>query len=185
MNRSTVPEPPLTRFYDLSDLSEAGDEVTIAAKADDLPRLAAWLGVDAVEQFVAVVTLRRLAANRFLYEAAAQADILQTCVVSLRPVKSHLAFQISRALQLADRRRRAVEAEAESGGVVTLSIGEEEGPEDLDSPHYDLAVPVLEETVLRIDPYPRAEGVEFEPISETATPRENPFAVLKQLKERR
>ena len=40
---------------------------------------------------------------------------------------------------------------------------EEDAPEEIDSLHYDLAAPLIEEFVLAIDPYPRAPGVEFRP----------------------
>ncbi len=183
MTRSTAPEPPLTRHYDLSGLSEAGDEVAIIAKPDDLPRLAKWLGVDAMTSFDATVTPRRLGANRFLYEATLNADIVQTCVASLKPVKSHFDAQISRVLHLAGRRRHGTPA-SETVGTITLSVDEEDGPEEIDSPRYDLAAPLLEELLLRIDPYPRAESVEFESPPEAAEAKENPFGVLKQLKDR-
>ncbi len=38
---------------------------------------------------------------------------------------------------------------------------EEDAPEEIDSLHYDLAAPLVEEFVLAIDPYPRAPGVAF------------------------
>ena len=47
---------------------------------------------------------------------------------------------------------------------------------------YDLAVPVLEELVLAIDPYPRASGVAFEAPQDDADSPVHPFAALKQLK---
>ena len=47
---------------------------------------------------------------------------------------------------------------------------------------YDLAVPVLEEFVLAIDPYPRKDGTASRrPRNRTLAP-ESPFAVLKRLK---
>jgi hypothetical protein len=63
-----------------------------------------------------------------------------------------------------------------------LDLAKEEGPEEIQSLHYDLAVPVLEEYVLSLEPYPRRPGVAFTPKSEPSEPPESPFAVLKGLK---
>jgi len=58
----------------------------------------------------------------------------------------------------------------------------EDGPEEISSLHLDLAVPVLEEFALSLDPYPRRPGVEFTPKTEDSGPPDSPFAVLKTLK---
>jgi len=62
-----------------------------------------------------------------------------------------------------------------------LAPGADEGPEEIQDPHYDIAAPVLEEFVLAIDHYPRTPGVVFETPPETE-PKESPFAALKSLK---
>jgi hypothetical protein len=67
------------------------------------------------------------------------------------------------------------------GPDLVLDSDQEEGPEEIDSLHLDLAGPVLEEFVLSLDPYPRRPGVEFAPESPDSAPRESPFAVLKGL----
>lgn len=183
MTQSDPPAaPPLQRFYDLSDLSQAGDEIVIAARQTDLPKLAEWLEVDEVERFEARVTLKRLPADRFSYEAELAADLVQACVVSLEPVKSRHALHVSRALHVKPRPQRRHKAEEESGGVLTLAAGDDEVPEELDSPRYDLAAPLLEDLSLDIDPYPRAPGVEFEPPDSDGGRPEGPFAALGKLK---
>lgn len=175
--------PPIERFYDLSDLSEAGDEVRIVAAAEELPALALWFEIEAVERFEAVVTLSRKGTHHFLYEAVLTADMVQSCVVSLEPVKSHHELRFSRDLHVRPRQARHRVTEEEKGGILTLAAGEDEVPEELDSSHFDLAGPLLEELSLDIDPYPRAESVEFEPPNEPNPEEEGPFAALKRLKQ--
>lgn len=181
---STDDIPPIQRIYDLADLSEAGDEIAIRAAAGELPLLAEWAQVDRMDRFEALVTLRRLSPNRFRYDAELNADFEQTCVVSLQPVPTRLKRHFSRVLQLRPRAHRQREEEAEAVGLLTLSAGDDEVPEELDSPRYDLAAPLLEELLLAIDPYPRAEGVEFARSDEAPEVRESPFAALKRLKEK-
>ena len=167
---------PLSHFFDLGDLSQAGSRVHIDAKGDDLTRLAHWAGVDEVRSFAAQVELSRLSRTRFAYEAELEADIVQSCVVTLEPVTTHIVRHISRDLHFSPR------LHAESGEL-TLAAGDENTPEEIPSLDYDLAAPLLEEFVLSIDPYPRKQGAAFEPPAQPVEPPESPFGVLKKLKE--
>jgi len=124
------------------------------------------------------VTLRPLSQTRFLFEAELEADIVQGCVVTLDPVETHIARSLSRVLHLMPGAHRF----ADKGGMVTLSDPDDEGPEEIGSPRYDLAAPILEDFVLGIDRYPRAPGVAFAGPGEGAGKPESPFAVLERLK---
>jgi len=172
----TPSTPPLQRFTDLSALSEAGTEISIAATAEDLSRLAVWLGVSAVESFTATVHLRRLSSTRFSYAAAFKADVVQACVVTLEPVNSHIAREFARELHLAAH-HPAPKAES-----LTLAAGDQDAPDEIDNARFDVAVPILEELSLAIDPYPRAPGVAFETPPDSGDRRDSPFAVLGRLK---
>jgi uncharacterized metal-binding protein YceD (DUF177 family) len=171
-------EPPLRHIFDLADLSMAGTTVAVEAKGDELARLARWAGVDAVGTFGAVVNLRKLSQTQFAYEAELAADIVQSCVATLEPVETHITRHMTRELHLA---RRLVP----ESGELTLSAGDDDVPETIVSPDYDLAAPLLEEFVLAIDLYPRKEGAAFAPPGEPAQAPESPFAVLKALKDPR
>jgi hypothetical protein len=173
---------PIQHFYDLSDLSEAGDEVHIKATEAELPALAEWFDVDGVTRFDAVITLTRKGKPRYLYEAVLTADLVQTCVVSLAPVNSHHELRFSRDLRVQPRKPRHRPQEDDKGGILTLASGEDEVPEELDSSRFDLVGPLLEELSLAIDPYPRAEGVEFEAPGGENPEEDGPFAALKRLK---
>ena len=89
------------------------------------------------------------------------ADVVQACVVTLEPVPAHIERRFTRELHLAERRKQP-----QSESEVVLDAGLEEGPEEIDNLHYDLAGPVLEEYVLALEPYPRCPGVEFAPPSD-------------------
>jgi hypothetical protein len=166
---------PLSRLYDLSDLSEGGIEVLVAANPEQRVQLAKWADIDAVDDFHALVTLRRRSGNRFAYDATVSADIVQSCVVTLEPVRSHLALNICRILHLTKLPLNA------KIGPQELSPGSEEGPEEIQDTRYNIAAPLLEEFVLAIDPYPRCPGVAFEPESDEDTAK-GPFEMLKSLK---
>jgi hypothetical protein len=177
----TTDAPPFQELYDLGVLGRGTAELRIFAEDADRVRIAHWAEVQAVEAFSATVTLRKHAANSFSFDAEFTADIVQDCVVTLEPVRSHIARHVHRELHL------ALHARHRSDTSIALSqhAGEDDVPEEIDSLEYDLAAPLLEELVLAIDPYPRAPGVEFAPPPDPAEPEskpESPFAVLRKLK---
>jgi hypothetical protein len=173
---------PLTQTYNLSRLGNAGDTVTFAADTDQRQAIAAWSGVLAIDSFSVSVTLRKLAPTRFGLDFILTADVHQACVVTLEPVPAHLETRFSRELLFTGPARRKPEPPAESSTDLVLDAGEEEGSEEIESLHFDLAGPALEEYVLALEPYPRRPGVAFTPQSDASDRPESPFAVLKGLK---
>lgn len=171
---------PFEHFYDLSDLSSAGAEIRVTANAEQCKKLAAWFDVEAVEKFEAVVTLQKLSQSRFRYEARLDCDLVQSSVLTLEPLRTHIAEEFSRELHLAHRLRRGVIKDEE----LTLSAGDDDAPEEVDSPVYDLAGPLLEEFSLALDPYPKGTGEAFSAPEETESKPPNPFAILKTLKDK-
>lgn len=176
----TIQTPPFERFFNLAKLSEAGEDVRISAKPDQLEHIAEWGGVLAVERFEAIISLRRLSSNRYIYEAALNADVIQQSVVSLEPVRANVERIFARGLHVMHRTKARVAEE--QGSTVTITLSDDEEPEELDSPDYDLVAPLLEELLLALPPYPRAPGEAFAPPGDDDPIREGPFADLKALK---
>ena len=172
---------PFAHSYNLARLGNAGDEVRFAADAAALTQIARWAGVQGVEKFEVRVELKKLAPNRFGLRFHLLADLVQSCVVTLEPVPAHMEHSFSRELVFVGAQRHKP-AETPPESETLLDSGEEEGPEEIESLHIDLAAPVLEEFALSLDPYPRAPGVEFAPKSPDSDRPESPFAVLKGLK---
>ena len=171
---------PFSQSYNLARLGNAGDQVTIAPGGDERAAIAAWAGIVSLDSFEAKVEIKKLGANRFGLDFRLAADVTQACVVTLEPVASHLDHSFTRELHFTGPIRHKP-AGGDSAPEVVLDT-EEEGPEEIESLHYDLAVPVLEEFALSLEPYPRRPGVEFAPQTETQDKPESPFAVLKGLK---
>jgi uncharacterized metal-binding protein YceD (DUF177 family) len=172
---------PLTHIYNLGRLGNAGDAVSFRADQDQRAAIAAWSGVLSVESFAVAVDIKKLGPARFGLAFQVAADVTQACVVTLEPVAAHLEKAFSRELHFAGPIRRKP-SEDESGPDLVLDSELEEGPEEIESLHYDLAGPALEEYVLALEPYPRRPGVEFQPPREASQAPESPFAVLKGLK---
>jgi hypothetical protein len=168
--------PPLQREVDLGRLSDAGIEVVLTPTEDERAALAQWAEVCSIEAFKATIELKRTTLSRFHYDARIEADLTQNCVVTLEPVTSHLDRTFSRELHLTQVTRHGLVEQ------MTPGAGDDDVPEEIDSPRYDVAGPVLEEFSLAIDPYPRAPGAAFESAPEGEAEPDNPFAVLKRLK---
>jgi hypothetical protein len=171
-------KPPFEHFYDLGDLGRAGAEVSISLSEQERARLARWANIDAVDSFEAQLSLKKHSATRYALLAKLDASIIQSCVVTLEPVRSRIEREIARDLLLASPVRRALPKEA----LPPLPSVEDDLTEEIDSLTYDLAAPLLEEFSLAIDPYPRAPGVAFEPPGNGPERAEGPFAALKALK---
>jgi len=171
---------PLALSYNLARLGNTGDLVTITADEAQQAAIAKWSGILALESFEAKIQITKLAASRFGLAYELTADVAQACVVTLEPVKSRLDHRFNRELHFTGPTRHKPALD-DSVSVVVLDA-EEEGPEEIESLHYDLAGPLLEEFVLSLEPYPRCPGVEFSPQTDALERPQNPFAILKGLK---
>jgi uncharacterized metal-binding protein YceD (DUF177 family) len=166
----------ISKIYNLGRLGQAGDEVRFDAQDEERADLARQAGVLEVPKFSARIALKKLSPTRFELSFHLAAEVIQACVVTLEPLLARIEKDFTRELHFAPNLRRAAEKE------IVLDPGEDDVPEEIESLHYELAGPLVEEFLLAIDPYPRAPGVEFKPPEEAATRPESPFAVLKGLK---
>jgi hypothetical protein len=166
---------PIAHPYELGRLSQAGDEVVLSPSAEELQRIAEWADVDKVDSFTARIELRKITHTRYAFDVDLVADIVQSCVVTLEPVKTHLERKFSRDLLLTQAAQHVAKE------IDIAPIGED-GQEEIANLRYDLAAPVLEEFALAIDPYPRAPGVAFEPLPDPDQAESHPFAALERLK---
>ncbi len=165
----------LSRVYNLGRLGQAGDSITLDAGPEERAGLARLAGVLEVPKFFAEISLKKLSPTRFEISYALAAEVVQACVVSLEPLTAAIVREFSRELHFTPVMRRDIKE-----GEVVISPAEEDVPEEIESLHYDLAGPLVEEFLLSIDPYPRKAGVEFAP--PPMDKPESPFAALKDLK---
>lgn len=177
--------PPFSSTYELEKLPEKGAQLTLKPTAAERNRIAAWLGIEALERLEAVVKLTRSASGRYLYRGHFDADLVQACVVTLEPVPAHLSEDIERSFQIAPPVPRGVRRGRKNAAAAEIQIvdPDDNAPEMLESPVIDIAAPLLEELSLSLDPYPRKAGVEFvQPEEAPAEAPDSPFAVLGKLK---
>jgi uncharacterized metal-binding protein YceD (DUF177 family) len=170
---------PLSHSYNLARLGNAGDTASFAADQAQRAAIAKWSGVLSLEKLEVTVAIAKLGATRFALDFTLAAEVTQACVVTLEPVPAQIAHDFRRELLFTGPLRHKP---GDDDSEIVLDLAKDEEPEEIQSLHYDLAVPVLEEYVLSLEPYPRRPGVAFTPQSQPSEPPENPFAVLKGLK---
>lgn len=175
----TALAPPFSQEFNLGDLGRGGADVRVAAKAEQLARIAKWASVPQVETFSAEVHLEKKSSTRFALDAELVADIVQECVVTLDPVHTRIARAVHRELHVSEPVRHKAHEVVPLTGIA----GDDDVPEEIETLHYDLAAPLLEEFLLAIDPYPRAPGVDFVAQDDEPDKAESPFAALKALKQ--
>ena len=168
-------DAPLSRIYNLGRLGHTGDEVVLDADDAERAALAKAVAVLEVPKFSARIVLKKLSPTRFSLHYDLAAEILQACVVTLEPLAARITKDFVRELHHTPSLNRVTRE-------IIITPGDDELPDEIESLHYDLAAPLLEEFLLAIDPYPRATGVEFAPPEGMGDKPESPFAVLKALK---
>lgn len=176
---------PLSQIYNLARLSNAGDTVRIESDESQRMAIATLAGALALPRFVAGVDLKKNSPTRFLLSYRLEAEVVQACVVTLEPVTTNIDHAFTRELHFSGTGRHPSETAGLDPSGQDLSFEEGDEPEEIESLHYDLAGPALEEFLLALDPYPRCPGVEFDPGVGALVRPESPFAVLKSLKTRK
>ena len=146
-------------------IGAAGIEVTVEADSGALDALTRRMGIPAVEALRCVFRLVRLTADTIQAEGRLQAQVVQTCVISLEDFPAAIDERF---------RVRFVPAGQES---------DDPDPEADDEIGYadgmlDLGEAAAEQLALALDPYPRAPGAELPELGVDTVG--HPFAALRR-----
>jgi uncharacterized metal-binding protein YceD (DUF177 family) len=175
-----APQPIWSRKVAVEDVPESGLHVDLEADGPTRAAIAQAAGLRDLMRLEASFDLSRHGRGGLRVDGEMSATVGQTCVVSLEPTESDihesidLVFTPSSGATLADE-----------SGEATMRFGDAEPPEPLIGGEVDLGAIVTEFLMLGIDPYPRKEGVEFEPPAGHDDPTDHPFAALAALKKRK
>ena len=181
---SGVPEanPEFSREFELEDLEEAPRQITLDAGEEERAQLAARFDQLSIGRLTADLILVWLEPGKVLSVSGRfEADVVQTCVITLDPVEAALDEEINLVF--------ARDAE-ESADIV-----DPEDAEPLECDIIDLGELVAEELSLALDPYPRRPDIDPSSIdlgpgasliseeeAEKGAEKTNPFEVLAALK---
>lgn len=160
--------------YGIGDIPESGLSAERRATPAACAGIAAALDLVACNRLEARYEIKPLSQGRYLLEGSLEADITQSCVVTLEPVESHLL--------------EPFEVEFRPGaptGVAEFDALEARDIEPLEGGVIPVGRIVYEHLASAIEPYPRKEGAVLD--QQVSGRREaeegtSPFAVLKQLR---
>jgi uncharacterized metal-binding protein YceD (DUF177 family) len=161
----------------LRDIGAKGHSGTRAATAEERQEMSRVLDITACEALSIDYEIKPGLAGHYRLTGRLLADVVQPCVVTLEPVAQH----IDEALDVDLRPAESLPA-----------AGDESESDILDGPDFGLieddavniGLIVLEHMSTAIDPYPRLPGAELEAAQSVAGRSANPFAVLKNLKDK-
>jgi uncharacterized metal-binding protein YceD (DUF177 family) len=173
-----APEFSRTVFADKVGTDETVQ--VIKARPDECVKLARRLDLQSLENLSATIRIRRIRGGQMIRVAGAlEADVVQTCVVTLEPVRNHVSDEFETVFA---PRHLIPEASSE----VEIDPDAEEPPEPLVGNKIDIGELTTQHLSLALDPYPRCPGIDFEDRIEeeedAPVERPNPFLTLAKLK---
>lgn len=165
--------PEFSRPVRLDELSAQERGYDIEAAEGERAALAKRFDLPSIGRLSATVRLKTEAAGRMVrLKARFEAEVVQSCIVTLDPVPAHVEgeFEVlyDCAIQPAGR-----EVRVESGGVDVVP---------LEGETLDIGEAVAEELSLSLDPYPKAPGAVVEADETASGARYRPFETLARLK---
>ncbi len=174
MEAETVAE--FSRIVRRDDLAETSVSLKFAATDSERPELARRFGLVRIESFAVAADLVPLGGGRrFQLRVTFQADVVQSCVVTLDPVSARVEDTIAQEIVFA-------EAPAARQPDREVDVELDDDPEIVYGDAFDLGEFAAQQLSLALDPYPRKPGAAF-PGHDDAAGETGPFAALGKLKE--
>ncbi len=170
----------LTRPFDIVSLPDGGRAIEIAPSDDERAAIAARLGLLGLAAFSVKGRLDRLRrGHSAVFEGRLTALVTQECIVSGDPVDAAIDEELSVRLLTEDEAeaRTELDIEADEDDIEVAAAG-----------IIDLGDICVQYLALALDPYPRAPGAADVVLpqegADDVSTAENPFAVLKKLKDK-
>jgi uncharacterized metal-binding protein YceD (DUF177 family) len=167
----SAPQPEFSRPVSVSRLPPGG-QFRVAAEPREREALARRFALVAIDRLEAEIRLTRLANAALRLDGRLDADVVQSCVVTLDPVPAHVADEFTIVFTPEIAAAREVEL-----------TGEEEAVEFLEGDTIDLGEAAAQQLSLALDPYPHAADATLPAEASTALLAEDhPFAALARLR---
>jgi len=145
----------------------------IVATEAERAALAGRLGLVALDLLSARLSWRREAGGLICLEGELEAQVTQSCVVTLEPVAARVTDRFV---------RHFVQGAAPAEDEVVIDPEADDPAEPLGDGLVDAGEIVTQQLALALDPYPRAPGSALPAEAAQAAPAESPFRVLAALK---
>lgn len=170
----------------LSDLGAGVSQYALAADERERAAIAGRLNLISLEVFDVSVQIRSISRGKSAdIRGTLNATVSQHCISTLQPVVRTYAEEF--AIRFVGAQTASKHA-SEGAQDLTLEL-EDLDIEVLDGEEFDIGEAAVQYLALALDPYPRADGVTDWPSpglddAQEAPGRQNPFAVLKKLRDK-
>lgn len=172
--------PEFSRVVEVDEIGPNGRELTLAAEPGERAALARRFGLEDLTDFEGKARLTALGEGRVRLKVTFSADVIQSCVITLDPVASHISDQFEVTYAPVPRN--------EDDAEVVIDMDAEDPPEALLEGKIDIGEMMAQHLAMQIDPYPRAPDAgeaswrsEVDDDTETSSA---PFEKLKQWRHR-
>lgn len=171
---------PLREMIPVLALPAHGREAEIYATEKERAAISKMFGLESVDSLQASFHVTKGTGPLITVQGSLTADVMQTCSVTLEPVKETVAADIAMTFTLDP---------AVTTRDVDINVQDADPPDPVIDGHIDLGAIALEHFALNLNPYPRAEGVNFDDRLAAGAPEpadsahQSPFSVLKKLQQ--
>lgn len=160
---------------EVSRIPTTAMKMELDASEKEKAALAKRFGIPAVNVLKASVVLKALGGGRVRVSGHFEADVTETCVVSLENFDEKISDSFS-VLYSTENAQTSLKT-----NEIDLDAEEEEETDVIENGKIDVGELVAEYFSLSLDPFPKRPAVEFSAYFEQEE-RENPFSVLEKLK---
>lgn len=188
VNRKIVSSsaPVFSYWVEVENIGEEIVEFAVPLAGDQRQALRAALGLQAIESWTATAKLYRQPDEPgVLLHVKFAADVVQSCVVTLEPVRNRVEHSFTN-LYVPEAQVDA--AREELATEVVIDIEDSDLPYVLTEAGVDVGEAIAEQLALVIDPYPRKRGARLQPDvghdfagDGGSTKKDGPFAALGSL----
>ncbi|MEP2944164.1 MAG: DUF177 domain-containing protein [Hyphomicrobiales bacterium] len=179
---SSGEEVLLPRPIHTPGVPKKGQRTTISLSDGERQAICAFYDLQEIKYFEARTFLEKKTTTKFRLTGIMKADVVQTCVLSLKPVKKVIEEEIDLTLVPTGEFEKYMERTAD-GGLLELGL-DTTVPDTYDHEIIQLGSFVLEYFALGLDPYPRAENAEIDQSAVKSDHKASAFSSLAALKDK-
>jgi len=165
--------PEFSRLIALDRIGVKEKSFELDASREECALLATRLGIPEVCSLRAEIAVKLIhGGKRVRLKGRVQAELIQTCVVTLEPVATHVNEEFTRHFTV-EESRLPVE--------VVIDMEEDDPPEPIEDGQIDMGEAAAEHLALAMDSFPRRPDVSFAPppeASQLEPTRISPFELL-------
>lgn len=163
---SDEPKPEFSRTVPVERLRRGALTERVEANEGERKALAERFELEAISRLTAEVLLEPMKSGAVRVSGRLQADVVQTCVVSLESVPAHVSESFAAVFAPPEM----IGEEDGDIDINALAEDEEDLPEPILNHRIDVGELTAQHLSLALDPYPRAPNADFEAFREHDDP---------------